>query len=566
MKQEMLETLDEPPTESNPSTSLFNSFVHKMASLQSNVRDRLSETEQKVIAPQLQECLSALQALQVISNQREASRESLEQQKAELEFEHDLLSQPQNYEAERILRAFKSNEFKGDDTNVNDDCSEREDSDIQIEEEELGDCLNSGHGTKRPIGLAKDDQKRKIKKDEADDSDEEFHPHKRSTSTKEKKPKKAPMRQVRPEIIPIQEHHVPTLPKIQDMLQGDPQPQAPPKIQIPASPPLQPVSISAPHLSPISPDPKYDAYMTSPPSSSSSKGKGFPPMPRTRKLPPPITAILRGWTFNNLSHPYPSEEAKNNLCNETGLTMIQINNWFTNARRRLIPKWKSEGLLDKPERAIGRYMNFVPSPPQYHAQHMAPSNADNSQPMPIPMTIPMVMPMTPSVTKMEQPDILPPMAKMENPRHIPKIEPHPDAIVIESIKSGPIDPMLMVSRSMQLPPIPSGLPFNVMPPLPSNPSQFPIMLSPSRESSNFMSHVPQPMPHLPRVPPTIPTDAPGLRTIPSMPANRSNASTDLGGILKAALRTSSDGIKRMNSVPSTNGATMLSPTRAESIS
>ena len=37
-------------------------------------------------------------------------------------------------------------------------------------------------------------------------------------------------------------------------------------------------------------------------------------------------------------HPYPSEEEKAMLCQQTNLTLNQINNWFTNARRRLLPK------------------------------------------------------------------------------------------------------------------------------------------------------------------------------------------------------------------------------------
>jgi hypothetical protein len=45
---------------------------------------------------------------------------------------------------------------------------------------------------------------------------------------------------------------------------------------------------------------------------------------------------FRSWLFQNLSHPYPSEEQKKQLANDTGLTILQVNNWFINARRRIV--------------------------------------------------------------------------------------------------------------------------------------------------------------------------------------------------------------------------------------
>uniref|UniRef100_A0A914HEC2 Homeobox protein unc-62 n=1 Tax=Globodera rostochiensis TaxID=31243 RepID=A0A914HEC2_GLORO len=45
---------------------------------------------------------------------------------------------------------------------------------------------------------------------------------------------------------------------------------------------------------------------------------------------------FRAWLFNNITHPYPTEEQKKQLANETGLTILQVNNWFINARRRIV--------------------------------------------------------------------------------------------------------------------------------------------------------------------------------------------------------------------------------------
>uniref|UniRef100_A0A674N2X1 Myeloid ecotropic viral integration site 3 n=1 Tax=Takifugu rubripes TaxID=31033 RepID=A0A674N2X1_TAKRU len=53
-------------------------------------------------------------------------------------------------------------------------------------------------------------------------------------------------------------------------------------------------------------------------------------------FPKVATNILRAWLFQHLSHPYPSEEQKKQLSQDTGLTILQVNNWFINARRRIV--------------------------------------------------------------------------------------------------------------------------------------------------------------------------------------------------------------------------------------
>lgn len=53
-------------------------------------------------------------------------------------------------------------------------------------------------------------------------------------------------------------------------------------------------------------------------------------------FPKTATNIMRQWLFNHFSHPYPSEEQKRKLSCETGLSILQVNNWFINARRRIV--------------------------------------------------------------------------------------------------------------------------------------------------------------------------------------------------------------------------------------
>merc|ERR1719232_2546385 len=76
-------------------------------------------------------------------------------------------------------------------------------------------------------------------------------------------------------------------------------------------------------------------------------------------FPKVATNILRAWLFQHLTHPYPSEDQKKQLAQDTGLTILQVNNWFINARRRIV-----QPMIDQSNRA-GPYLtgpSGYPSP------------------------------------------------------------------------------------------------------------------------------------------------------------------------------------------------------------
>eukprot|EP00057_Strongylocentrotus_purpuratus_P006204 XP_011660678.1 PREDICTED: homeobox protein PKNOX1 isoform X3 [Strongylocentrotus purpuratus] len=58
--------------------------------------------------------------------------------------------------------------------------------------------------------------------------------------------------------------------------------------------------------------------------------------PKRGVLPKHATTVMRSWLFQHIVHPYPSEDEKRMIAAQTNLTMLQVNNWFINARRRIL--------------------------------------------------------------------------------------------------------------------------------------------------------------------------------------------------------------------------------------
>ncbi|EGZ27148.1 hypothetical protein PHYSODRAFT_469217 [Phytophthora sojae] len=83
-------------------------------------------------------------------------------------------------------------------------------------------------------------------------------------------------------------------------------------------------SLSAISLSQVSPYAMELAARNSMPKKRSSLSK------RSKQL-------MHEWFEHNLHHPYPTEEEKEWLAQEGGITLEQVNNWFINTRGR---KWK----------------------------------------------------------------------------------------------------------------------------------------------------------------------------------------------------------------------------------
>jgi hypothetical protein len=52
------------------------------------------------------------------------------------------------------------------------------------------------------------------------------------------------------------------------------------------------------------------------------------------KFDPDVAKILKKWYEIHQDYPYPTRREKETLIEKTGLTIVQVNSWFSNERRK----------------------------------------------------------------------------------------------------------------------------------------------------------------------------------------------------------------------------------------